>query len=105
MILLRDNKDADPLSGMADLFDVSMVFAVGLMVALVPSMRLSGIFSDENFTMVKNPGKENMEIITREGEEITRCKASDNNKPQQETGKKVGTAYQLDNGKIRYIPD
>ena len=103
--LLRDDTDADPLSGMANLFDVSMVFAVALMVALVSSMGLSEIFSDEDFTMVKNPGKETMEIITKEGEEITRYKASDNNKSQQGKGKKVGTAYQLENGNIIYIPD
>lgn len=98
-------EEADPLSGMANLFDVAMVFAVALMVALTSSMGISEIFSDEDFTMVKNPGKENMEIITKEGEEITRYKASNNQNSQQGKGKKVGTAYQLENGKIIYIPD
>ena len=103
--LLIGDKDSDPLSGMANLFDVSMVFAVALMVALVSSMGLSEVFSDEDFTMVKNPGKENMEIITKEGEEITRYKVSDNKESKQGKGKKVGTAYQLDDGKIIYVPD
>jgi len=103
--LLVDDEGSDPLSGMANLFDVSMVFAVALMVALVSSMGLSEVFSDEDFTMVKNPGKENMEIITKEGEEVTRYKASDNKESKQGKGKKVGTAYQLDDGKIIYVPD
>ena len=32
--------DADPLAGMANLFDVAMVFAVALMVALVSYLRV-----------------------------------------------------------------
>ena len=49
----------------ANLFDVAMVFAVALMVALVSRFNMTEMFSKEDFTMVKNPGKENMEIIRR----------------------------------------
>ena len=41
----------------------AMVFAVALMVALVTRYNMTEMFSQEDFTMVKNPGKENMEII------------------------------------------
>lgn len=51
--------------------------------------------------MVKNPGKENMEIITKEGKKINRYTPSKN----QNKGKKVGVAYQLDNGEIIYVPE
>lgn len=37
------------------------VFAVALMVALVSRYNMTEMFSQENFTMVKNPGKENTE--------------------------------------------
>ena len=50
----------------ANLFDVAMVFAVALMVALVSRFNMTEMFSKEDFTMVKNPGKENMEIITKD---------------------------------------
>ena len=104
---MQEGDDNDPLSGMTNLFDIAMVFAVALMVALVSSMGLTEFFSDEDFTMVINPGKENMEIITKEGEEITRYKSSNKteNSSSDGKGKKVGTAYQLEDGKIIYVPD
>ena len=70
--LLRKEEDSDPISVVSNLFDVAMVFAVALMVALVSRYNMTEVFSQEDFTMVKNPGKENMEIITKEGEKINR---------------------------------
>ena len=66
--LLRKEEDSDPMSVVSNLFDVAMVFAVALMVALVSRYNMTEMFSQEDFTMVKNPGKENMEIITKEGQ-------------------------------------
>ena len=57
-------EDADPLSVVVNLFDVAMVFAVALMVAMVMHMNMTEVFGQEDFTIVKNPGKENMEIIS-----------------------------------------
>ena len=97
--------DFDPISTVANLFDVAMVFAVALMVALVTRYQMTEMFSKDDFTMVKNPGKENMEIITKKGEKIENYKASDNNESSGNKGKRVGTAYQLENGEIIYVPD
>jgi hypothetical protein len=55
--------------------------------------------------MVKNPGKENMEIITKEGKEINTYKASGQTTEGGTQGRRLGTAYQLDNGQIIYVPD
>ena len=87
--LLRKEEDSDPISVVSNLFDIAMVFAVALMVALVSRYNMTEVFSQEDYTMVKNPGKENMEIITKEGKR----------------GKKVGIAYELDNGEIIYVPE
>ncbi len=65
--LLKKEEDNDPISVVSNLFDVAMVFAVALMVALVTRYNMTEMLSKEDFTMVKNPGKENMEIITKEG--------------------------------------
>ena len=70
--LLRESEETDPMSVVSNLFDVAMVFAVALMVALVSHFNMTEMFSQEDFTIVKNPGKENMEIITKEGEKINR---------------------------------
>lgn len=104
--LLHTPEDNDPMSVVSNLFDVAMVFAVALMVALVTRFNMTEIFSQENFTMVKNPGKENMEIITKEGQKINKYTPSDDqSRKEGSKGKKVGIAYELDNGEIIYVPE
>ena len=103
--LLDRREDSDPMSVVSNLFDVAMVFAVALMVALVSRFNMTEMFSQEDFTMVKNPGKENMEIITKEGEKINRHTPSDDKDSSGNKGKRVGTAYELENGDIIYVPE
>lgn len=102
---LFNNDDTDPMSVVSNLFDVAMVFAVALMVALVTRYDMTEMFSQEDFTIVKNPGKENMEIITKTGEKIERYTPSDNQNSSGSRGKKVGVAYELENGEIVYVPE
>ena len=103
--LLRKGEDSDPMSVVSNLFDVAMVFAVALMVALVSRYNMTEMFSQEDFTMVKNPGKDNMEIITKEGEKINRYTPSEDSDPSYGKGKRVGVAYELENGDIIYVPE
>lgn len=104
--LLRKEDDSNPISVVSNLFDVAMVFAVALMVALVSRYNMTEVFSQEDFTMVKNPGKENMEIITKEGKKINRYTPSkEQEQASGKKGKKVGIAYELDNGEIIYVPE
>lgn len=104
--LLRKSEDSDPMSVVSNLFDVAMVFAVALMVALVSRYNMTEMFSQDDFTMVKNPGKEDMEIITKEGDKINKYTPSEeNDADSQNRGKRVGAAYQLENGDIVYIPE
>ena len=103
---LNHDEDDDPMSVVSNLFDVAMVFAVALMVALVSRYNMTEMFSQEDFTMVKNPGKENMEIITKEGQKINKYTPSeDQSNKNGSKGKKVGVAYELENGEIIYVPE
>ena len=90
--LLGGDEENDPMSVVGNLFDVAMVFAVALMVA-------------EDFTMVKNPGKEDMEIIVKQGQNIDRYTPSDDQSKSGQRGKRVGIAYELENGEIIYVPE
>lgn len=55
--ILTEKEDHDnPLGMLTNLFDVAMVFAVALMVALVTHYNMSEIFSKDDYTIVKNPG-------------------------------------------------
>ncbi len=101
---LQDD-DFDPMATVSNLFDVAMVFALALMVALVARYKMSEMFSKDDFTMVKNPGKANMEIVTKKGKKIETYKASNQKEKSGSKGKRVGTAYQMENGEIIYIPD
>lgn len=103
--LLNSTEDHDPLAVLTNLFDVAMVFAVALMVALVTRFDMTEVFSKEDFTMVKNPGTEQMEIITKKGEKIEKYTPSEQQSSSNSRGKRVGTAYQLENGEIMYIPE
>ena len=102
---LLTEDDGDPLSVVVNLFDVAMVFAVSLMVAMVMHMNMAEIFGKEDFTIVKNPGKDNMEIIQKKGHEIETYKASGQTQDGGQYGRRLGTAYQLDDGRIIHVPD
>ncbi len=103
--ILGSREENDPMSVVSNLFDIAMVFAVALMVALVSRYNMTEMFSQEDFTMVKNPGKENMEIITKEGEKINRYTPSEEQNASGNKGKRVGVAYELENGDIIYVPE
>lgn len=100
------NHDTDPLAGMANLFDLGMVFAVALMVALVSRLQVADLLTEEKATIVKNPGKKNMEIIVKDGQKITKYQAESHTPSSGNTkGRKVGIAYEMENGEIIYIPE
>ena len=89
-------EDTDPLSVVVNLFDVAMVM----------HMNMTEVFGQEDFTIVKNPGKENMEIISKEGKKINTYKPSGQKEEDSgKRGRKVGIAYELDNGEIIYVPE
>jgi hypothetical protein len=102
---LNDDSGDDPMSSLANLFDVSMVFAVALMVAMVSFMKMSEMLTQDDVTIVKNPGKQNMEIIRKQGEKIEKYKTSEIKSTGDSKGKRIGTAYELENGEIIYIPE
>nr|WP_245312962.1 DUF2149 domain-containing protein [Methanohalophilus levihalophilus] len=102
--MLYEGDEQNPLTGVANLFDIAMVFSVALLVALVMSFQLPELLSPtEDITIVKNPGQENMKIIVKEGAEIEVL-----NMTQQiggGTGEALGTAYQLADGRVIYVPE
>ena len=97
-------EDTDPLSVIVNLFDVAMVFAVALMVAIVMHMNMTELFTQEDYTIVKNPGKDNMEIITKIGNKIEKYTPSEEQSSGTK-GRRVGVAYELESGEIIYVPE
>jgi hypothetical protein len=96
--------EEDPLSGIANLFDVSVVFIVGLMITLFSVYRLGDLVNNQSeVTMVKTNAQGQKEIIVKKGPKITAYKMS--GKTAQGDGERLGTAYRLANGQIIYVPE
>ncbi len=94
--------DSDPLSNLANLFDVAMVFAVALMVALVSYLQVPALLRESDYTIITNPGTPDMEIVVKEGEEIKHYEASESTGAGQ--GELLGQAYRLPDGRVVYVP-
>ena len=102
--LLSDGEDDDPMSGVANLFDTAMVFAVALLLALVVSYNVPELLQPEaSVTIVKNPGDPNMQIIIKDMDEIQVLNMTEKIAGGQ--GTRMGTAYQLENGLVVYVPE
>ena len=97
-----DDSAIDPTAGMANLFDVAMVFAVALMVALVSYLRLPALLQQKDYTVITNPGQPDMEILVKEGEEIRHYESSDQTGFGH--GELLGQAYRLADGRVVYVP-
>jgi hypothetical protein len=69
-------EETDPLSVVVNVFDVAMVFAVALMVAMVMHLNMTEVFTP-----------------------------SEEQSPDKTKGKRVGIAYELENGEIIYVPE
>lgn len=96
-------EDLDPLSGVANLFDAGMVFSVGLLLALVSYYHIPELMKNEQFTLVKNPGTPDMEIIVKKGQKLEKFRMSQEKSGGR--GRKLGVAYQLENGEVVYVPE
>ncbi len=103
--LLHAEDEQSPMVTVANVFDVAMVFSVALLVALVMSYHLPELLSSsEDFTIVKNPGAEDMKIIIKEeGKPIEVLNMTDS--IGGGTGEALGTAYKLADGRVIYVPE
>jgi Uncharacterized conserved protein len=94
----------DPLAGVANLFDASIVFAVGLMVALIQTFSLTQLLNPHSeFTIVTKNAAGQMEIIEKTKRKIKVKKVTEEKKAGP--GTRLGIAYQLPDGTVVYVPE
>lgn len=99
-----DTPDEDPLSGVANLFDVSVVFIVGLMISLFSVYRMGDLVDPETeVTMVKTNAAGEQEIIVKKGTHIEARRITD--VTGEGDGQRLGIAYRLANGEVIYVPE
>jgi len=92
------------MSGVANLFDAAIVFAVALLLAMVMHFHLPVLLDgQQEVTILKNPGKPNMEIIQRKGQKLEHYQMTKQTLGGE--GEKLGTAYRLLSGEVVYVPE
>ncbi|MBW1612754.1 MAG: DUF2149 domain-containing protein [Deltaproteobacteria bacterium] len=99
-----DPGENDPLSGVANLFDIGLVFIVGLIITLFTAYHLQDLFSEKSeLTIMKKSENGQMEIITKKGKKIKAVKVT--KKRVEGRGERLGVAYRLEDGAMVYVPD
>lgn len=101
MRLLDEDESMNPALSVVNLVDVFLVLIAALLIAIAQNP-LSPFLS-EDVTVIKNAGKENMEIIVKKGNKIESFKSE--GKTGVGTGKKAGTAYEMADGSIIYVTE
>ena len=99
----RGRCDEDPMSTVANLFDVAMVFALGLMVMLLMYLSIPELLTQTDMTIVKNPGQPNMEVIVKSGERIEKLDMMNETVQTEITGE-MGRIYKTKGGGMVYVP-
>jgi len=94
----------DPLAGVANLFDASIVFIVAMMLALFSAWNMMDLLDpNSEVTIARKSADGRVEVLTKKGAEISVSRVGD--KPLSGAGKRLGTAYQLPDGKVVYVPE
>ncbi len=91
------------MATMGNLFDIAILMGVGLLIMALSSFGLRDLLSNADTTIVKNPGKPDMEIITRKGGKITRLQQT--GQQAEGSGTPVGTVYRLQSGEMVWVPN
>ncbi|MCK5829883.1 MAG: DUF2149 domain-containing protein [Methylococcales bacterium] len=101
MKLLEDDESTNPMLAVVNLVDVFLVIIAALMISIAQNPM--NPFNNEEITVIKNEGKENMEIIIKKGKEIKKFESAGEIGSGQ--GTKAGIAYKMKDGSMIYIPE
>ena len=88
----------DPLDGMANLFDLGVVFALGFGIAILS--RVAATTPEKLAQMQKSPSRDQVPEAARVPEHFRSTDESLGG-----NGTRLGTAYRLANGEIVYVPE
>lgn len=94
----------DPISGVAQLFDVSIAFIVAVIAAMFTLLSSQDLMSkDSEWTLTKKTKNGDIEMIEKKDNQVIKRKVSAKN--MSGNGVRLGTAYQLENGQVIYVAD
>ena len=94
----------DPMGGLANLFDVAVVFIAALLLALMSVFDAKELFDrDSSFTVIKRNDRGEMTLIRKEGRRMKAVKMT--REEAAGRGVRLGTAYRLEDGSMIYVPE
>ena len=90
-----------------NMFEVKVTFSNMISNYMVMNLNMQDFFSGEDFTIVKKKG-DDMEILRREGQKITKYKTVQGATPDasspQKKGKRLGVMYETESGETILVP-
>lgn len=96
-----DEEDDDPITAVVNLIDLFVVIIAVLLVVLVQNPL--NPFNARDLMVIENPGKADMRITVKEGDELTRYESQ--GRIGEGHGVKAGSAYRLPDGRMIYVPE
>ena len=99
--ILDDDDGDDPILSVVNIVDVFLVIIAVLLIAVIENPL--NPFATQDVIVIKNPGKPDMGMVVKEGNELKEYKSSGQIGEGQ--GAKAGTAYRLKNGSMVYVPE
>ncbi|WP_460838108.1 DUF2149 domain-containing protein [Noviherbaspirillum agri] len=99
--ILDDDDGDDPILSVVNIVDVFLVIIAVLLIAVIENPL--NPFASQDAIVIKNPGKPDMAMVIKEGNELKEYKSSGQIGEGQ--GMKAGTAYRLKNGSMVYVPE
>jgi hypothetical protein len=100
-VLLEEDDSNNPMLSVVNLVDLFLVIIAALLIFIAQNPL--NPFQDEDVIVIKNPGKDDMEMMIKEGRKIEKYES--NGKIGQGNGVKAGVAYRMQDGSMVYVPE
>jgi hypothetical protein len=94
----------DPMSSVANLLDIFLVFIVALLISFLSAYHLQDLLSpDSNVTVMKQAPDGEITLITKQATKIEAVRIT--RSEAEGRGVRLGVAYRLEDGSMVYLPD
>jgi hypothetical protein len=99
----RRDRNGDPLGGLALLFPLGLAFALAFVLAAFAGLGMQDLLTARTFTVVTDPGGEDMRVIVKRDGEITWLDPEQSGE-MSGVGTLVGAFYRLADGAVVWVP-
>ncbi|MBN9296178.1 MAG: DUF2149 domain-containing protein [Filimonas sp.] len=97
--------EEDPMNGVAQLFDVSIAFIVAVIAALFTLLSSKDLLKAGSEWELVQKSQMKEQTVSDKDKRTNPVSRKATSTQKSGNGKRLGTAYQLDNGEVIYVPD